>query len=157
MNPRRRSRLRSPQLLILGYKLSAIGYSLFFMDAMAILGRGLSEKIFPPLWTTHQARFREEAYYFICYVDNFDAARKRMGVMQEELTDKLSDQMNKTMYILTVLAGIFLPIPFVTGLLGINVGGTPGSEDPWAFTMVCLTLTSAGLLLVGIFRWLKWL
>ena len=65
--------------------------------------------------------------------------------------------MNKTMYILSVLAEFFLPITFVTGLLGINVGGIPGSEDPWAFTMVCLTLTSAGRLPVGIFRWLKWL
>ncbi len=47
--------------------------------------------------------------------------------------------MNKTMYILTVLAGIFLLITFVTGLLGINVGGIPGSENPWAFIMVCIT------------------
>lgn len=53
-----------------------------------------------------------------------------MGVMQEELTEKLSEQMNKTMYILTVLAGIFLPITFVTGLLGINVGGIPGTDNP---------------------------
>lgn len=109
------------------------------------------------LTATHRAKIREVADYLIRYVEDLDAARERMGVMQEELTGKLSEQMNKTMYILTVLAGIFLPITFVTGLLGINVGGIPGSEDPWAFTMVCLTLTSAGLLLVGIFRWLKWL
>jgi zinc transporter len=109
------------------------------------------------LSSAHRAKIREVADYLIRYVEDLDAARERMGVMQEELTGKLSEQMNKTMYILTVLAGIFLPITFVTGLLGINVGGIPGSEDPWAFTMVCLTLTSAGLLLVGIFRWLKWL
>ncbi|HBP86172.1 MAG TPA: CorA family divalent cation transporter [Nitrospirales bacterium] len=45
----------------------------------------------------------------------FDAARERMGGMQEELTGKLSEQMNKTMYILSVLAEFFLPITFVTG------------------------------------------
>ncbi len=106
---------------------------------------------------TQRARIREVADHTVRYVEDLDAARDRMGVMQEELTNKLSEQMNKTMYILTVLAGIFLPITFVTGLLGINVGGIPGSEDPWAFTTVCLTLTSAGVLLVGIFRWLKWL
>ncbi len=109
------------------------------------------------LTSTQRARIREVADHFIRYVEDLDAARDRMGVMQEELTGKLSEQMNKTMYILTVLAGIFLPITFVTGLLGINVGGIPGSEDPWAFTTVCLGLTSAGVLLVGIFKWLKWL
>lgn len=113
----------------------------------------------PVTWLSpaQRAGIREVADYLIRYVEDLDAARERMGVMQEELTGKLSEQMNKTMYILTVLAGIFLPITFVTGLLGINVGGIPGSENPWAFIMVCVTLTSAGLLLVGIFRWLKWL
>ena len=113
----------------------------------------------PLTWlnTTQRAHIREVAEHLIRYVEELDAARDRMGVMQEELTNKLSEQMNKTMYILTVLAGIFLPITFVTGLLGINVGGIPGSEDPLAFTTVCLTLTSAGVLLVGLFRWLKWL
>jgi len=106
---------------------------------------------------TQRARIREVADHLVRYVEDLDAARDRMGVLQEELTNKLTEQMNKTMYILTVLAGIFLPITFVTGLLGINVGGIPGSEDPWAFTTVCLTLTSVGVLLVGLFRWLKWL
>ena len=109
------------------------------------------------LTATQRASIREVADHLVRYVEDLDAARDRMGVMQEELTNKLSEQMNKTMYILRVLAGIFLPITFVTGLLGINVGGIPGSEDPWAFPTVCLTLTSAGVLLVGIFRWLKWL
>ena len=109
------------------------------------------------LTATDRARIREVADHLIRYVEDLDAARDRMGVMQEELTGKLSEQMNKTMYILTVLAGIFLPITFVTGLLGINVGGIPGSEDPWAFTLVCSTLTSVGVLLVVLFRWLKWL
>ena len=109
------------------------------------------------LTATQRASIREVADHLVRYVEDLDAARDRMGVMQEELTNKLSEQMNKTMYILRVLAGIFLPITFVTGLLGINVGGIHGSEDPWAFPTVCLTLTSAGVLLVGIFRWLKWL
>lgn len=100
----------------------------------------------PVTWltSTHRARIREVVDCLIRYVEDLDTARERMGVMQEELTGKLSEQMNKTMYILTVLAGIFLPITFVTGLLGINVGGIPGSEDPWAFTLVCFTLTSVG-------------
>lgn len=44
------------------------------------------------------------------------------------------------MYVLSVVAAIFLPLGFVTGLLGINVGGIPGTEWPWSFTVVCVAL-----------------
>ncbi len=110
-------------------------------------------------WLTplHRSRIREVADHCIRYVEDLDAARDRTGVMQEELTGKLSEQMNKTMYILTVCAGIFLPATFITGLLGINVGGIPVSEDPWAFMIVCALLTLLVALLLGLFRWLKWL
>jgi zinc transporter len=50
--------------------------------------------------------------------------------MQDELSNKLSEQMNKRMYMHTVLAGIFIPITFVTGLRGIDIEGIPGPEDP---------------------------
>ena len=30
------------------------------------------------------------------------------------------------MYLLGIITGFFLPMSFVTGLLGINVGGIPG-------------------------------
>jgi len=36
--------------------------------------------------------------------------------------------MNKAMYVLSIVAAIFLPLSLLTGLLGINVGGIPGAE-----------------------------
>ena len=41
-----------------------------------------------------------------------------------------------------VLAGIFLRWTGITGLLGINVAGFPGSEWPWAFAAVTLLLVA---------------
>ena len=41
--------------------------------------------------------------------------------------------MNKNLYLLSVIAAVFLPLGFLTGLLGINVGGVPGVDDPSAF------------------------
>jgi zinc transporter len=51
-----------------------------------------------------------------------------------------SEQMNRTMYWLTVIAGLFLPISFVTGLLGINVGGVPATDSPYGFLVVSILL-----------------
>jgi amino acid transporter len=40
----------------------------------------------------------------------------------------------------TWVATVFLPLSFLTGLLGINVAGIPGDHIPLAFWLVCGTL-----------------
>jgi zinc transporter len=74
------------------------------------------------------------------FVEDLDAARDRAAITQEELNNRLSEQMSRTMYILSLVAGIFLPLGLITGLLGINVGGIPGTDFPWAFVIVCVVL-----------------
>jgi zinc transporter len=61
------------------------------------------------------------------------------------------------MYVLSVVAAIFLPLTFVTGLLGMNVGGLPGVESPRGFlvALVVMVVTSAAMLIY--FRFRKWL
>ena len=58
--------------------------------------------------------------------------------------------------ILSIVAAIFLPLGFVTGLFGINVGGMPGVEDPRAFWVVTMGCAVIGLLLLAWFRWRRW-
>jgi zinc transporter len=91
------------------------------------------------------------------YVEDLDSARDRAAVAQDELNSRLAEQMNKTMYILSIVAGIFLPLGLLTGLLGINVGGIPGTENPVAFTIVCFLLLAVALIQVWIFRRFKWI
>lgn len=88
----------------------------------------------------HRLHLREAADRVVRFVEDIDSARDRAAVTQEELQTRLSDQMNRTMYMLSVVAAIFLPLGLLTGLLGINVGGIPGTESPWAFAIVCLLL-----------------
>lgn len=70
-------------------------------------------------------------------IEDLDVARDRAMLIQEEITNSISEQMNRTMYMMTMVATIFLPLTFLTGLLGINVGGIPGSTNPVAFFVVC--------------------
>jgi zinc transporter len=69
---------------------------------------------------------REEADRVTRYLEDLDLARERAVVLQEELLNELAQQQNTRMYVLSVVAAIFLPLTFVTGLLGMNVGGLPG-------------------------------
>jgi zinc transporter len=65
--------------------------------------------------------------------------------------------MNKNMYVLSVIAGIFLPLSLIAGLLGINVAGIPGDKWPWAFTAVTGGIFVIGLIEYFLFRRLKWI
>ena len=76
--------------------------------------------------------------------------------MQEELTNRLAEQLNRTMYIIALVTVIFLPLSLLTGLLGINVAGIPGAENHWAFVAVCTLLFILAILQIVIFRRLKW-
>jgi zinc transporter len=84
------------------------------------------------------------------YVEDLDAIRERAQIVKDELGTMLSDKLNKNMYILSVIAAIFLPLGFLTGLLGINIGGIPGADEENAFWYF-----SSGLaVLVGFQVWL---
>jgi zinc transporter len=61
------------------------------------------------------------------------------------------------MYVLSVVAAIFLPLTFVTGLLGMNVGGLPGLESPRGFLGSVVIMIAAAVALLFFFRWKKWL
>jgi zinc transporter len=78
-------------------------------------------------------------------------------VTQEELGNRLSEQLNSRMYVLSVVAAIFLPLGFLTGLFGINVGGIPMAENPQGFIDIVLMLLLITGLQVVLFRWRRWL
>ncbi len=56
------------------------------------------------------------------HVEDLDSVKDRAGVANEELSSRLAEQMNTRMYILSLIAGLFLPLGFLTGLLGFNAG-----------------------------------
>ncbi|MCP5301233.1 MAG: hypothetical protein H6959_00105 [Chromatiaceae bacterium] len=101
-------------------------------------------------------RLRDEADRVTRYVGVLDAAREHAAVAQQELTRHLPDRMNRRVYVLSVVAAIFLPLRWLTGLLGINVGGIPLTDNLLGFgTIVALrvALTPAQVI---VFRWRKW-
>lgn len=91
------------------------------------------------------------------YLEDLDAARDRALVVLDELSNKMAESMNRTMYSLSIVAAVFLPLGFLTGLLGINIGGMPGVDSDaafWSFVVILVVLTS---IQIYVFRKLKWL
>jgi len=110
-----------------------------------------------PLFLIDTAGLRETSDRLMRYVEELDAARERALVIKDDIANQMAEATNKTLYALAVISGIFLPLAFLTGLLGINIGGMPGVEDSRAFWIFCGMI--AGLLIaeVFLFRRLKWI
>lgn len=106
---------------------------------------------------TQKRRVQESLDRITRYVEDLDAIRERAQIMKDELASALADKMNKNMYILSIVAAIFLPLGFLTGLLGINVGGMPGAESDIAFWIVCAICFAFIAVIGGLFKFLKWL
>jgi zinc transporter len=111
----------------------------------------------PWLRPEDRARLREVGDRTTRFVEDLDAARERAAVLQDELNTRLSDQMNRTMYVLTVVATVLLPPSLITGLLGINVGGVPGTGTAGAFWIVIALLLILALGEIVLLRRLKWI
>ncbi|MHA6288737.1 zinc transporter ZntB [Maricaulis sp. CAU 1757] len=91
------------------------------------------------------------------YLEDLDAIRERAQIVKDELANTLADRMNKNLYMLSLVAAIFLPLGFLTGLLGINVGGIPGADLTSAFWIFLALLSLITMVQLAVFRWLKWL
>lgn len=100
---------------------------------------------------------RDEADRITRYLEDLDLARERTMVLREEFLGQLAQEQNARMYVLSVVAAIFLPLTFVTGLLGMNVGGLPGIDSPLGFAVSIAVMVLAAIGLAVFFRAKKWL
>lgn len=90
-------------------------------------------------------------------LEDLDMIRERALVLQEEMANLNMEQQNQRMYALSIIAAIFLPITFVTGVFGMNVAGLPGIEEPGAFSMVVISMAALTAGVMGYFRANRWL
>ena len=129
----------------------AIALRRYLAPQREVMGRLQSERR-PWLDPREQLGLHEAGDRVTRYVEDLDAARERAAVAQEELTNRLAEKMNRTMYQLAIVATISLPLSLLTGLLGINVGGIPGAENTHAFVLVCVILAGVAIALYVAFK-----
>jgi zinc transporter len=78
--------------------------------------------------------------------EELEAIRERSALMHETLTDMRAELIDQRSLVIAVVAMVFLPLTFITGLLGMNVKGIPYADQPWAFDAVmgvCAVLAAA--------------
>jgi zinc transporter len=90
-------------------------------------------------------------------LEDLQAERERAVVIQEEFFSLAQQRLNQKMYILAIVSVIFIPLTFITGLLGVNLSGIPGADMNFAFLGLCVFLIIMFLVQLRHLKKNKWL
>jgi zinc transporter len=100
---------------------------------------------------------REAADRFARMAEELEAVRERAALLHEQLTDLRAEELDQRGLLLSVFAFIFLPLTFITGLLGMNVEGIPWAHTPWAFWGIVAFCVLVGIVVLAWFARRHWL
>jgi zinc transporter len=70
------------------------------------------------------------------YLQRLDECRTRVQTLGNQIEEQRSEIMTRSSLNLTIVATVFLPLSFTTGLLGMNVAGIPDQHNPYGFWLV---------------------
>ena len=101
----------------------------------------------PAPWLTdvNRINLRHTVDIITRLVEDLETLRERSALIKDAIQQKMSDAIAHSMNWLSAVAFVFLPLGFLTGLLGINVGGMPGTNSNMAFAIVCGVMLILGL------------
>jgi zinc transporter len=111
----------------------------------------------PPAWLSGEdvLNLRDSAEEFQAAVADSGALVDRVKLLQEELAALINEQNNRSLFVLTIVTVVALPINIIAGLFGMNVGGIPLAEHPGGFWVV-VTLVAAFTGGAGYLAFRKW-
>ena len=92
----------------------------------------------PPPWVAQDDldALRQATEEFSLVIRDLTALQERIKLLQEEMAAQVGEQTNRSVFTLTVVTVLALPINIVAGLLGMNVGGIPLASHPHGFAIV---------------------
>lgn len=89
--------------------------------------------------------------------EELESIRERAALMHESLTDLRAELIDQRSLIISIVAMIFLPLTFLTGLYGMNVQGLWLAQEPWAFEAILAICVLTAVGVTGYFLHRHWL
>lgn len=122
-------------------------------DALQLLADIDSPAIEDPL----RNRLRQVAGRTKRAQEELSEIRDRLTTLNEQIMMAQSARIGRNSYLLSVAAAIFLPLSFITSLVGLRFSQLPWENHPQAFLIYCGGMLGLGLLLFIIFRIFRFL
>jgi zinc transporter len=98
----------------------------------------------PPGWFDEEdaREFRAATEEFSAVLNDLAALQERTKLLQEEIAAHTTEETNRSVFLLTVVTVLALPINIVAGLLGMNVGGIPLAQNEHGFWIIAALIAS---------------
>ena len=111
----------------------------------------------PPDWIAEGdvQELRQSTEEFSVAINDIATLQERIKLLQEEIAAQVNEQNNQSLYVLTIVTVLALPINILAGLFGMNVGGVPLAQDPagfWVVVAIVATFTLVAAWLVFVRR-----
>ncbi|RYD95332.1 MAG: zinc transporter ZntB, partial [Sphingomonadales bacterium] len=135
----------------------AIGYRRFVVPQRQAL-EAMAQLDYDWIEDDDRIHLREAADRFARMAEELEAIRERSALLHEQITDLRAEKIDRRSLVIAVVALIFLPLTFVTGLFGMNVDGIPYAHHPLSFWAVTGFSVFVGVAVASFFivaRWFK--
>lgn len=92
----------------------------------------------PPAWVRELdvQELRESSEEFSVVLSDMASLQERIKLLQEEIAATVNEETGRSLFVLTIVTVLALPINIIAGLLGMNVGGIPLAQHPSGFWIV---------------------
>jgi len=101
----------------------------------------------PPEWIHDNdlQDLRQSTEEFSVVLNDMAALQERIKLLQEEIAARVNEENSQSLYLLTTMTVLALPVNITAGLLGMNVGGIPMADDGtgfWAIAAFAFAVTA---------------
>ena len=122
-------------------------------EVISSLARGES-----PLIRKDTLPYLRDVYdHTIQVIDTIETFRDMISGMRDAYLSVLSNRMNEVMKVLTIIATIFIPLTFITGVYGMNFKYMPETEWHWGYFVSLGLMAAVAALMIAFFKKRKWL
>jgi magnesium transporter len=101
--------------------------------------------------------FKDVYDHTIVAIDTVETYRDILSGMLDIYLSSVSNKLNETMKVLTVIATIFMPLTFLAGLYGMNFKFMPELEWRWGYFMVLALMVLIVAIMLAYFRNRRWI
>ena len=95
--------------------------------------------------------------HVIRVIETLETMREMVSGLLDVYLSSVSNRMNEIMKVLTIMATIFIPLTFISGVYGMNFKNMPELHWPWAYPAVWLLFFAIAVFMLLFFRRKKWI
>ena len=92
----------------------------------------------PPAWVAEldNQELSQSTEEFSVVLSDMSSLQERIKLLQEEIAAQVNEENSRSLFVLTIVTVLALPINIIAGLLGMNVGGIPLAQHPYGFWII---------------------